>query len=149
MLSALLALCTQNPPVIFHKGPVMRSFDKFFVVSLNKLLNKQLRCQWYEPPWHSCDITVIYICNIFGISTELSTAPSSLSLDSGLGQPQHPLKTKPHATQHKRSRTSSPSSCHQAMLANNVEHPPKLPPRKHSMSGGMIVSPWKQVLYSS
>ena len=41
-ISALLALCVGNPPDTSgfpHKGPVMRSFDMFFVVGLNNLLN--------------------------------------------------------------------------------------------------------------
>ena len=33
----------------------------FFVVSLNKLLNKHWRCLWFEMPWHSCNITVMFI----------------------------------------------------------------------------------------
>ena len=44
-----------------HKGSVMRSFDVFFDVSQNKLLNKQLSCWWSEMPWCSCDITVMRI----------------------------------------------------------------------------------------
>ena len=35
----------------YHKGPVMWSFDVFFVVILNKLLNKQLSCWWFEILW--------------------------------------------------------------------------------------------------
>ena len=31
-----------------HQGPVMLSFDIFFDVSLNKPLNKQLSCQWFD-----------------------------------------------------------------------------------------------------
>ena len=34
------------------KGPVMWRFDVFCAVSLNKLLNKQSCCQWFEMPWH-------------------------------------------------------------------------------------------------
>ena len=30
-----------------HKGPVMQGFDYSFVVMLNKLLNKQVSCQWF------------------------------------------------------------------------------------------------------
>ena len=37
-LSALLALCVGNPPVdSHHKGPLIHSFDGFFVISLDKL----------------------------------------------------------------------------------------------------------------
>ena len=41
-----------------HKGPVMWSFDVFYVVSLGKLLNKQSNCLWFETTCCSCDITV-------------------------------------------------------------------------------------------
>ena len=44
-----------------HKGPVMWSFGVFFVVNLNKLLNKQVICQWLEMPWCSCNASVM-IC---------------------------------------------------------------------------------------
>ena len=40
--------------------PVILSIEKFFVVSLNKLLAKQLSRQVFEMPWCSCDITVMY-----------------------------------------------------------------------------------------
>ena len=37
----------------------------FFVVSLQKLLNKQLICQSFETPWPLCDATVlIYLQNV-------------------------------------------------------------------------------------
>ena len=39
-----------------HKWPVMQSFGVFFHVNLNKLLNKQSSCQWFEIQWWSCDI---------------------------------------------------------------------------------------------
>ena len=42
-----------------HKRPVMRSFDDFFILCLNKFLNKQLRCWWFKTPWRSCDVTVM------------------------------------------------------------------------------------------
>ena len=37
------------------KGPAMPSWDVSFVDSLNKLLNRQLSCQWFDTPWHSCE----------------------------------------------------------------------------------------------
>ena len=39
-----------------HKGPVKRSFDTLFVIrlSMNKLLNKPLKCLCFETPWLSC-----------------------------------------------------------------------------------------------
>ena len=38
-----------------HKGPVMRNFDVFFVVSLDK----ESRRWWFETLWRSCDVTVM------------------------------------------------------------------------------------------
>ena len=48
-----------------HKVPVMQSFDVCFVISLNQLWNKQLKCQWFEMPWPSLwyldiSLSVIY-----------------------------------------------------------------------------------------
>ena len=66
MLSALQALCEGNlrsSVDSLHKGPVMQSFDILFIVSQNKLLNKQLDCQWIEIIWQSCKITVRFITN--------------------------------------------------------------------------------------
>ena len=43
-LAALLALCEGNPPMTGgfpHNRPVMQTFDDFFNITLNKLLNKQ------------------------------------------------------------------------------------------------------------
>ena len=42
-----------------HKGPVMRSFDVSFDVSLNKLLNKQSRCRCIEIYRCSFSVTVM------------------------------------------------------------------------------------------
>ena len=48
------------PPVDSpHKGPVVWSFDGFFVVNLYKLLNKQSRRRQFKMPWHSCDVTLV------------------------------------------------------------------------------------------
>ena len=41
-----------------HKGPVVLSFDVSSVINLNKLLNIQLSCQWFQKPQCSCDITL-------------------------------------------------------------------------------------------
>ena len=37
----------------------IRKIDVVFIVSLDKLLIKQLSCQWFETPWHTCGITVM------------------------------------------------------------------------------------------
>ena len=42
-----------------HKWPAMWSFVVFFDVSLNKLLNNQSSCWWFEMPWCSCVICVM------------------------------------------------------------------------------------------
>ena len=55
-LSALLALCEENPPITGgfpSQRPVTRSFDIFFDMRLNKWLSKQSRWWWFETPWRS------------------------------------------------------------------------------------------------
>ena len=42
-----------------HKDPVMRHFGAIFVVSLNKLFNKQSRYRRFGTPWRACDVTVL------------------------------------------------------------------------------------------
>ena len=44
-----------------HKEPVMRSFDVFFDLRLNKRLSKQSRRRWYETPPRSCPRHCNYI----------------------------------------------------------------------------------------
>ena len=51
-----------NPPVTGgfpSQRPVMRSFDVFFDLRLNKRLSKQARRQWFDMPlhllWHHCN----------------------------------------------------------------------------------------------
>ena len=45
-------------PLHFLKS-VFESFDVFFVIHLNKLLNKQLSCQWFQMAELSCDGTLM------------------------------------------------------------------------------------------
>ena len=45
----------------FSIGPVSWSFDAFFVMSLNNLLNKQLSCHWFEMPRHLCENPAMFI----------------------------------------------------------------------------------------
>ena len=61
--SALLVLCAGNSPVSCEfpsQRPVMRSFDVFFDLRLNKRLSKQSRGWWFEtlssPLWHHCNV---------------------------------------------------------------------------------------------
>ena len=44
-----------------HNESEMQHFDVFFVISLNKLLNKHSMCQWFEVPLCSCGMNVIGI----------------------------------------------------------------------------------------
>ena len=53
-LSASLAFRGGNP-----QG--MRSFDASFCVKLYQLMNKQSRDRWFEAPWHSFDVTVMWL----------------------------------------------------------------------------------------
>ena len=60
--SALLALCVGNSPVTGEfpsQRPVLRSFDVFFDLRLNKRLSKQWWARWFETPsrslWRYCD----------------------------------------------------------------------------------------------
>ena len=60
--SALLALWEGNPPVTGgfpSQRPVMQSFDVFFDLCLNKRLNIQLKCLWFETLCTHYDITVM------------------------------------------------------------------------------------------
>ena len=63
-MSALLAICERNPTVTDgfpSQKPVTRSFDVSFDLRLNKRLNIQSRCQWFETPsrslWRHCNDT--------------------------------------------------------------------------------------------
>ena len=58
----LLAICVGNSLVndeLASQRPVMRSFDVFFDLRLNKRLSKQSRGWWFETPscllWHHCN----------------------------------------------------------------------------------------------
>ena len=58
----LVALCAGNSRVTGEfpsQRPVMRSFEVFFDLCLNKRLSKQSWCWWYEPPphwlWRHCN----------------------------------------------------------------------------------------------
>ena len=70
--SALLALCEGNSPVpgeFPSQRPVMRSFDVFFDLRLNKWFNKQSRLRWFETPscslWRHCN-ACFPMCNLHG-----------------------------------------------------------------------------------
>ena len=55
--AALLALCTENPPVtagFFSHSSVARSFDVSFDRRLNKRLTKESQRRWFETP--SCSL---------------------------------------------------------------------------------------------
>ena len=68
--SALLALCAGNSPVTGEfptQRPVTRGFDISFDLRLNKLLNKQSWCWWFETPscslWRHCNVRVVILEN--------------------------------------------------------------------------------------
>ena len=61
--SALLALCAGNSPVICEfpsQRPVMRNFDVFFNLCLNKQFSKHSWGWWFEtstcPLWRQCNV---------------------------------------------------------------------------------------------
>ena len=62
----LLVLCEKNPP-----PKIMRNFDDFLAISLNKLLNELSRCLRSEAPWRLCNGIIwandreSYACNVF------------------------------------------------------------------------------------
>ena len=65
--SALLVLCERNLPVTCEfasQMPVMRSFDVFFDLRLNKRLGKQPRRRWFETPsrplWGHCYVMALF-----------------------------------------------------------------------------------------
>ena len=43
-----------------HKGPVTRGFDVSYIASLNKLLNKESSCPWFDMLRRSCDVTLMF-----------------------------------------------------------------------------------------
>ena len=53
-----------------NKGPVMMGFYIFFVVTLNKLLNRHLSCWCFEMHWYLCDIITmeVYIYVLYNVS---------------------------------------------------------------------------------
>ena len=85
----LMALYEGNPPVRDGRIPLgmarvlLRSFGVVFVVCLNKLLNKQLMCRWFETPWRPRDITVM-VCYVditaFSLTSPCSLLPFSCTL---------------------------------------------------------------------
>ena len=59
MLPALTIGIDGHPWINLSNGLVLGSFNCFVYVSLNKLLNNQSSCPWFETPWHSCHVIVI------------------------------------------------------------------------------------------
>ena len=71
--SALLAVCAGNSPVTGEfpsQRPVVRSFDVFFDLCLNKRLSKRSWGWWFETPsrssWRHCNVVVtkqiLFLC---------------------------------------------------------------------------------------
>ena len=68
---ALLTICAGNSSVVGKfptQRPVMRSFDVFFNLRLNKQLSKQTWARWFEtlsrPLWRHCNECIISIRGI-------------------------------------------------------------------------------------
>ena len=61
-LSALRALAEGNPPVTVGLSYHWPSYSTwtFFYVSLSKVLNKRKNGLWFQAPWSSCDVTVMW-----------------------------------------------------------------------------------------
>ena len=53
----------QRPVVSLHTRLVMQSLDNFVVGRLNKLMNKQSICRWFETQWSPYNITLKKIHN--------------------------------------------------------------------------------------
>ena len=49
-----------SPVHSHHKGSVICSYGDLLGVSLNNMLNNQTRCRWFETPWLSCNIMVMF-----------------------------------------------------------------------------------------
>ena len=76
--SALLALCAGNSLVTSEfpsQRPVMRNFDVFFDLRLDRRLSKQLRCWWFERHHRvHYNVTVMYWKH-FGENWHVITEP--------------------------------------------------------------------------
>ena len=83
-ISALVAICEGNPTVTGgfpSQRPVMRSFDIFFYLRLNKLLGKQSRRRWFHTllpslwrQWNVVRIITFYgHCNLTQIQWHVTT----------------------------------------------------------------------------
>ena len=61
----ITCLSEGNLPVTggLHDASVMRSFHCFFVVCMNKLLNKQLICSRSRTPWRWWNVTITFFLN--------------------------------------------------------------------------------------
>ena len=64
--ATLLAPCAGNSPATNEfpsQRPVMRSFEVFFDLRMNKWLSKQSICRWFETPscplWRHCNVVLI------------------------------------------------------------------------------------------
>ena len=70
--------CTSGYP---NERPVMRSFDRFFVVWLSKLLNKQSTRRWSETTWHSCDVRAM-VCPTLTAASRPSLVAGDTATDA-------------------------------------------------------------------
>ena len=63
-------MCNIHISSNYDKGRNVELYEIFFDVNMNKQLNKQSSCHWFEMSWHLWDAIVISICLIW-----LSTKP--------------------------------------------------------------------------
>ena len=59
LLSPLYGKSTSDWWICCHKGPVIWGFGVFFLVSMNKLWNKQWSFWYFEMAWPSSDVTAM------------------------------------------------------------------------------------------
>ena len=76
-------LCGESTSLLvdsLHKGPVIQNFNDFFVVSLDKLLNKHLSGQWNKTPRHSNDYAIQALwCKYTSVNTVIIGSENGLS----------------------------------------------------------------------
>ena len=70
-------LCGESPGTSPHKGPITEDILGFLdSLYVNKLLNEQSACRWFETPWRSYDVTV-WKGAVWRPSSTLSWPPTS------------------------------------------------------------------------
>ena len=68
-ISRITCLCVRRTVWCPHKELVVRSFDVFFVLILNKLLTKQSSRRWLGAHWPSCRYNALLLNLTYNLST--------------------------------------------------------------------------------